>query len=97
LEGNHEHIKQRLEQHLESRKSNIESEAYQQFSGLKPVISGRNNGNEYGKKQYSNDSRPSITQENRHDVGLKGNIVIQTIQKNQSQLIRLIKFNTRNN
>jgi fido (protein-threonine AMPylation protein) len=70
-EGNHENIKQRLEQHLESRKSSIEPEAYRQSAGLSPVgYVGR-----YGEIMQRNDSRPSITQENRHDVGLKGNIV----------------------
>lgn len=41
-EGNHEHIKQRLEQHLESRRrQGLDADAYRQAAGLAPIVRER--------------------------------------------------------
>ena len=43
-EGNHEHIRHRLTQHLELRRTSLTESAYRQAAGLAPTVTGKDRG-----------------------------------------------------
>lgn len=78
-EGNHEHIKQRLNNHLESRRASISTDAYDQAAGRPPVIRRqidfqRDRTGIAGQHESLIHGREA-TQGNRHDAGITPSVV----------------------
>jgi len=71
-EGNHEHIRQRLTRHLESKRSTLTPDAYLQAAGLAPAISEKHRDRD-GRNASIHDqsgNRPGRTGEGRKSAGL---------------------------
>ena len=63
-EGNHEHIRHRLAQHLELRRTSLSEPAYRQAAGLAPIFTGKYRGSSDTSHDQSLD-RPGRTREGK--------------------------------
>ena len=70
-EGNHEQIRQRLDRHLESRRSELGADAWRQAVGEPPIpdAGGRSDGRNAGRHD-ADEHRRSLSQGNRKDAGV---------------------------
>ena len=68
-EGNHEQIRQRLDRHLESRRSELGTDAWRQAVGEPPDAGGRSDGRNAGRND-PDEHRRSLPQGNRKTAGV---------------------------
>ena len=68
-EGNHEQIRQRLDKHLESRRSRLGADAWRQSVGDPPDAGGRSDGRN-ARRNDPDEHRRGISQGNRKDAGV---------------------------
>ncbi|WP_321820803.1 MULTISPECIES: zeta toxin family protein [unclassified Burkholderia] len=74
-EGNHERIKQRLAEHLESRRPGLSIDACRQAGGDAPIVRDRHRDVRAAHQHAETIDRRSTPQENRDDAGVAGDEV----------------------